>query len=348
MKNYIILFSLILNLLFSLIPLFNIAQSRVDLISDSTFYVSYPQKITARLYFSQKYTAFTIRDPAGKNPLLYRPNTKLNLGIGVTYHNVSINLAYGFAFLNGDKEKGKTKSLDLQGHLYPRKWVIDYFGQFYKGYYLYPAGYLSATSGNYYQRPDAKMILLGLAMYKVLNGNRFSYRAALIQNEWQKKSAGSLLVGAQAYYGAMKADSAWVPSQVKNDFAQSDISNIRFFNVGPGIGYAYTLVVQQHFFITGSFALNLNLNFLNETGTLTENSKINLSTAFLYKSAAGYNSSDWNFSVNWVGNQIKINNSSSSNKYLLPTSNYRIIIAKKISTGPKLKKHLSVVDRILK
>ncbi|MGN6618608.1 MAG: DUF4421 domain-containing protein [Ilyomonas sp.] len=248
MKKHIIFFSLILNLFLDLVPLFNIAQTPAVLISDTNFYVSYPQKITARFYFSQKYTAFTLRNPNGNNALSYRPNTTLNMGVGVTYHNLSLNLAYGFAFLNHDKEKGKSKYLDLQGHLYPQKWVIDYFGQFYKGYYLHPAGYLPDYGNKYYQRPDAKVTLLGLAAYKIFNHKKFSYRAALIQNEWQKKSSGSLLAGAQAYYGVIKADSAWIPSEVKNNYSPGDIAVVRFFNIGPGIGYAYTFVVHQHFF----------------------------------------------------------------------------------------------------
>lgn len=346
MTKNIDFFSLLIIFFLSLVPLLIQAQTQERSISDTNFYVSYPQKITARFYFSQKYTAFTIRDPPATSSLSYRPNTTLNLGVGVTYHNLSLNLAYGFAFLNGDKEKGKSKYLDLQGHLYPQKWVIDYFGQFYKGYYLYPAGYLPGTSGKYYQRPDGKITLIGLAAYKVLNDKKFSYRAAFIQSEWQKKSAGSLLVGAQAYYGVMKADSAWVPAQVRNNYLQADISNIRFLNIGPGIGYAYTLVVLQHFFITGSLAANLNLSFLKEAGPLTENNKIDLSTGFLYKAAAGFNSSHWNFSVNWVGNGIQVSARYPSNKYLLRTGNYRLIVAKKLMPGPKLKKRLSVIERI--
>ena len=74
----------------------------------------------------------------------------------------------------------------------------------------------------------------------------------MIQNEWQKKSAGSPLIGAAAYPGVMKADSVWAPVQVKNSYAQEGINSVRFFSVGPEIPYAYTLMVRQHFFTTGS------------------------------------------------------------------------------------------------
>jgi hypothetical protein len=121
---------------------------------------------------------------------------------------------------------------------------------------------------------------------------------------------------------------------------------VRFFNIGPEIGYAYTLVVRQHFFATGSFILNPNLNFLTESGAITKDNKTSLSPAYLFKMAAGYNSNSWNLSANWTGNQIQVNGVSSANKYLLHTGDYRIILAKKII--PKPKKHLSILDRMMK
>jgi len=62
--------------------------------------------------------------------------------------------------------------------------------------------------------------------------------------------------------------------------------------------------------------------------------------------AAGYNSNSWNLSANWTGKQIPVTGVSSANKYLLRTCDYRIILAKKII--PKPKKHLSILDRMMK
>jgi hypothetical protein len=340
------IFTLLANIYLLIIPAYIFAQDTVNPKNDTSYYKNYPRTFTTRLYFAQPYTAVTLKALKGKTDLQYKPNTTRNIGVGATYHNISINLAYGFGFLNNDKEKGETKYLDLQGHFYSPKWTADWFGQFYKGFHLYPHGYASVSPDNYYYRADEKITLIGLAVNRVFNSTRFSYRASMIQNEWQKKSAGSLLMGAAAYYGIMKADSAWVPVQVKNSYEQADINNVRFFNIGPEIGYAYTLVVRQHFFATGSLILNLNLNFLTETGAITKDNKTGLSPAYLFKMAAGYNSSSWNLSANWTGNQIQMTGVSSANKYLLHTGDYRIILAKKIT--PKAKKHLSILDRMMK
>ena len=75
-----------------------VAQSTDFSGHDTTFYEVYPGKVTTRFYFSQKYTTFTAQAPGGTEDLKFRPNTTLNMGVGATYHNFSLNLAYGFGF----------------------------------------------------------------------------------------------------------------------------------------------------------------------------------------------------------------------------------------------------------
>jgi len=255
------------------------------------------------------------------------------MGIGATYRRFSLNVAYGFNFLNPDDKKNKTTSLDLQLHMYRPKWVIDVLAIRYKGFY--PNGSAFSNPTNDYYRPDAKMSLFGLAAYRFTNGKRFSYRAAMIQDEWQKKSAGSFLFGGHAFYGIMKADSSIVPKFMQNGFAQAGINKINFFTVGPGIGYAYTLVIKKHFFVTGSLIGSLNLNFSSEQKSNVQNSKVSVNPSAFYKAAIGYNSNTWDLSANWVGNAWWIQGISAPEKYFLTTGNYRIILSKKIN----IKKH---------
>ena len=138
-------------------------------------------------------------------------------------------------------------------------------GTFRKGYYLDPKknNITGLNLSNYYYRPDVKRNIIGFSVFRVPNAGRFSYRAALAQNDWQTKSAGSLLFGGEAYYGTMKGDSALVPSEVSNYFEQDGIDKINFFSIGPGIGYAYTLVMSKNFFITGSAIGSFAVNFSN-------------------------------------------------------------------------------------
>ncbi len=154
----------------------------------------------------------------------------------------------------------------------------------------------------------------------------------MTQNDWQTKSAGSLLYGGEAYFGSMKGDSALVPNQVKNNFPQAGVDKVNFFSIGPGLGYAYTLVIEKYFFITGYVVANLDLNFSSEDGVTGKNKKTALTPGTVYKGAIGYNSSTWSLSANIIGNALFVGSASSSEEYFLQTGNYRLTIAKKIGT----------------
>src|SRR4030095_10950489 len=135
--------SLLLNTFVACILLFSLmipsGLNAQNVSNDTSYYETFPNKLTARVYLSQKFLKFSIPSSTQED-IEYKANTKMNLGMGVTYHNFSVNIFYGFGFLNNDTAKGKTKGLDLQLHLYPRRWAIDLLALFPKGYYL-PKGY---------------------------------------------------------------------------------------------------------------------------------------------------------------------------------------------------------------
>src|SRR5688572_29578109 len=140
MKKYTIHFYLLITLssILAMKPGDSNAQ-QVTPYDTGVYYIRYPDKPMVRVYLSQKYAPFTINAPGDANELKYKSNSKLNLGVGVTYHNLTLNVSYGFGFLNSDDDKkGKTKGLDFQFHLYPNKWAIDALGTFLKGYHLEP------------------------------------------------------------------------------------------------------------------------------------------------------------------------------------------------------------------
>lgn len=329
-----------------LIALYSPATAQLNRGNDTSYYEYFPGSITTRFYFSQKYTAFTLKSKDASD-LRYLPNTTLNMGVGATYHNFSLNLAYGFPFLNTDDNKGKTKYLDLQGHFYTPATVIDFYGQLYKGYHL-NGGFNAPLDKDYYYLKDARVNLFGLSYYHVFSNKRFSYRAALIQNEWQKKSAGSLLLGAEAYYGIMNAkDSTWVPQNLEANYTEAGINKINYFSIGPGVGYAYTLVIANHIYLTGSATGNLNFNVTTEHSS-EKNSHLSVQPVTRWRAAAGYNGRVWNVSANWVADYLPFRGDAEESKYALQTGNYRFIIARRFYPGPKLKKPLRVPDAIFK
>jgi hypothetical protein len=312
---------------------------------DSSYYVTYRSMLTARAYLSRKYNVLSFNPPAPASSFRYRATTSLNLGIGATYHAFTLNIAFGIAKFNPNSVKGNTKYLDLQGHFYARKWNIDLLGEFFKGYYLTPQGLAAPPGKEYYLRPDMGLSLIGLAFYRAKNQSGFSYQAGLLQNEWQKKSAGSLLYGFEIYYGAIYGDSSLTPSQVDPKIAALDINKFHFFSFGPGFGYAYTFVYKEHFFILGSASINLAFRYSTEISTsLDQHSRyFGFRPNYIVHAGAGYNGSKWSLSVLWVDTELFMRGQRSGYSYTVDVGNYKLVYAKRFNLDRNVKKILAQV-----
>ena len=191
---------------------------------DTAYYETFPNKTTIRLYLSKKYVHLNFPSDGSTEDLEYKANPKLNLGVGVTIKNISINLFNGFSFLNNKSdEKGKTKGFNFQVHVYPHKWAIDLMYVAPKGYHLEPQGMAGAPPDKYYYREDLKTTFFGISAYQVPNKKRFSYRAALLQSEWQKKSAGSIIYGGEIHHGTVQGDSALIPALYRVNFHKQEL-----------------------------------------------------------------------------------------------------------------------------
>ena len=310
--------------------------------TDSLYCKSYSNIITGRIYFSQKYTRLILKNSVDKYNLEYRPNTTLNLGVGASYKWVTLNLAYGFPFLNPEQGEGKTKYLDLQAHLYGSKFTIDIFGQFYKGFYLYPKGTL-ADKDKYYVRPDLKVNAMGTSVQYVFNNKRFSYRASFLQNEWQKKSCGSLIAGAEIHFGRISADSSIVASNLSSTSGIEKIKRFDYFEIGPNVGYAYTVVVHKNFFLTGSFAVSFD--YVNNTSrgpnALVKSSGFSPNNTL--RIFAGYNSSFHAFSFTFINSVVSLSTQKSVTQVDINTGNFRLNYVKRFVPGKKTKKVLKYI-----
>jgi len=328
-----------------MLPLCGHAQSSVTP-TDTTYYQQYNRQITGRFYFSRKFTSLIIQNRQKDYTLRFRPNTTLNMGIGATYKWATLNLAYGFGFLNPDRGRGKTRYLDLQFHSYGRRFTLDVLGQFYRGFYLAPKGDAMADNTQYYRRPDLRVNILGATVQYIFNYRKFSYRAAFLQNEWQKKSAGTPLVGIEFYAGGVKADSTIIPTATDATAAELGTDRFRFVEIGPTIGYAYTYVYNKHFFATGSasLALDLGINtFYDNSGSTTA---VGLSPNTNFKVSTGYNTSKWAISFLFVTSSLRLARHDDQRMINLNTGNFRINLVHRFRPTRKVREYLKVIDNV--
>jgi hypothetical protein len=313
---------------------------------DTTYYSSYDDYLTTRTYFSRKFTTFQYINRSQGYSIRYLPNTTLNFGVGATYKWATLNLAYGFGFLNPDRGRGDTRYLDLQFHSYGRKLTVDVLGQFYKGFYLGPRGKAAASPGEYYIRPDVRINAVGANVQYVLNFRRFSYRAAFMQNEWQRKSAGSALVGIELYAGGIAADSTLIPSAVWREIINPDIQKFRFVEVGANGGYAYTWVYKQHFFLTGALSFSLNAGFNTFIRETRSEQFFGLQPNTLGRISTGFNSSRWSVSFLYVTNSLRLAPDQPRNTLVLNTGNFRLIGVYRFKPSRRLRQYLRPVQEI--
>lgn len=312
---------------------------------DTNYVQTFPGFITTRLYLSRKYTDITFQDQVENFLIDYEPNTTLNLGIGGTFNGFTLNLAYGFGFLNQDKTKGTTKYLDLQSHIYLRKHVIDFFGQFYTGMYLENTTSLYPDrTDDYYLRPDISIVFVGGSYFRVFNDEKYSYSASLVQNEWQKKSAGSFLLGAKAFIMGAVSDSNMIPTFLGDTlFSSMDgVNRIRTTQFGPGIGYTHTFVIKHHFFFTLSLDLNImisNVAYRGENLGLVEEWQVNPSVDV--RMAIGYNSANSYFGLSYVEDENKMKSEDNLVHSAFSIGNVRLNYAKRFRMGPKFEEKIN-------
>ncbi len=310
---------------------------------DTNYINPFPEKVTGRVYLSEKYTDITIEDVNLGTELSYKPNTTLNLGIGVTVKSYTLNLAYGFKFLNPDVGQGDTRYLDLQSHIYTRALVIDFYGQFYKGLYLENTRELDPNyPEEYYLRPDIYEQILGITGYYLFNNQKYSFRAGMTQNEQQLKSAGSWMAGIETYYSFAVGDSALIPTFTGERFQSfTNAERMAVFKAGPSGGYAHTFVVAKKFFLMLSLTVNVGIgNYVVQTedGTRKNTTSVDLNTFGRF--ALGYNNEKWYLGITTIDNSIGVSSKDEGLLAQFGIGNVRFNYAWRFVPKPRLQKYI--------
>ncbi len=309
---------------------------------DTTYIKEYYRKhLVIRAYESTKFNNFKYID--AHNKLIFKPNNHNNFGVGFNYRFISLNFGFyvPFAAKNSDVY-GTTKPLDLQTHIYLHKFIVDFYGQFYKGYFLSDTrqSIFNGSDDHPMLRPDIATRDISLEVQYLFNDKKFSYNAPYYQNEIQKKSAGSFLLGGGIYHTDAKGDSALAPTNITyTDFFRNYKFNASS-NTGIGFitGYAYTQVIKKIFFITDALSggagynrSTLSDNYLDQN--IRKNGvQFNLTERF----AAGYSSDKYFAGITYIRLITEDHSIYPHTWQEVNTGNFRITVAERF----RLKKAL--------
>jgi hypothetical protein len=305
---------------------------------DTAYIEDYTKDLTTRLYASVKYSSFTMRDNHLKENLDYRPNNKLLLGLGFNHGIIGINAGFNFPFVNHDNDKyGTTKYLDLTTRILGRQFTIDFYLQKFQGFYL--ANSTEMISGwtaedSYYKRQDIRTNNIGINLQYFLNGNKFSYKASFTQNELQKKSAGSFILGGEIYSEKTRGDSSLIPGNIKypSFFGGMQFHRIDILSFGPVAGYAHTFVYKSRWFFSasldGSIALGYDKLF-SDVSTMEKKSGWTWNFDATLRLGLGYNSRTIYVGISYVNLTLFNQTAYEHGQLTFNTGNFRFNIIKR-------------------
>ena len=214
--------------------------------------IDYSDNFILRLYTLTKFNSVTIENPQVKRALVLEPNGVTNVGIGFNFKKVGIGLTFGLPQSAESKRiYGATSRFDLQGSIYGSKLGGDGYLQYYEGYYnANPNDFIDWSNEEFPQLSDMQVLSLGLSAFYIFNSKNYSYRAAFVRDEMQKKEAGSFLLGSFVYYDDARTESGFIPKEFP-DSTQSiiDLKEISNLAVGVSAGYAYNFIFWENLII---------------------------------------------------------------------------------------------------
>lgn len=255
-----------------------------------TYIRSFEQAFSAKVYSVEKFAVFAKENTKDESrEFTYRTNNPVNLGLGVAWKDMTLSFGYGFDFFR-DKKRGKTNSLEFQHHWYGRKFMYDFFLQQHKGFYNEKPD----LNKQYTLYPDIKMNMYGGTLQYVFNNKKFSYKAAFNQSEVQLKSAGSILAGISLYYSKIRTDTT-----VLFEGMSQNHENLQF---GVSGGYAYTWVINRHWFVTGSATVGVSIGNNEPKHFFKERMEVypSLNSRFAF----GYNANSWSLGGSALFNRV--------------------------------------------
>jgi len=309
-----------------------ISHSRKDTSYIKDYYSKY---LIIRGFESTNFYDFKLIDRPGR--LVYKPNDHNDLGAGFNYRFISTNLSFYAPFISKTNPAyGYTHIVDLQTHLYLHKFIIDIYGQFYRGYFLTDGDdpVINFSNEKVILRPDIYTRDVSVVFEYVCNDKRFSYTAPFYQNEKQKKSSGSFLLGGGIYHSSVSGDSALAPSEVT---FPGFYHNLLFkattnSSIGLNAGYAYTFVIKKQFFISASLCGGPGLNQAEVTiaGTGNTLEKTGPEFNFTGKFSGGYNSDNYFAGITYIRQVTELNGVINNSWQEVNAGNFRLIFAKRI------------------
>ena len=198
----------------------------------------------------------------------------LRYGLGIGYRYVIINYAYGIDPFRASSDR-QMRHFNLQMNVFGHRFLYDIRYQFHRGFQS-SLGYL----------PDLVVEAAGGSLRYNFNHRKYSFKNTFDQTQWQKKSQGSPIAGLDFAYTRISGDSALKVAAVNNELHSFHES----YHLRAGVGYTYTVVMKEHWYITACLTLYAEGRFSGSSSNFDDNAPFDLELIPEHRIGFGYNS----------------------------------------------------------
>tara|TARA_R110002050_G_scaffold204327_2_gene339701 strand:- start:6569 stop:7846 length:1278 start_codon:yes stop_codon:yes gene_type:complete len=262
--------------------------------------------------------SLTVENVRTGKKLYLSPTGSTNIGFGVNYQWFGIAFSFGLPASSSDKAKyGETTKHDFRLNLYTDAIVFQGHLQRYRGFHVNSVEQGGKKIKGAVQTPivtSLETYSLGFSSWYFFNNKKFSYKAAYLRNAVQLKSAGSLVAGLFYSLDLANAETPFaqdLPDSINVDF---DVIGYRSRSVGISVGYTYTLVIKEKFFVNATMVPGIGLKNVN---LYTEINEVKLNDGFIGRLA-------FNFSMGYEAKHFLMGLRTFNSNRFVEANGYRI------------------------
>jgi len=227
--------------------------------TENSPFKKYSDQLMIRITPSRPWTAIEIRPvEAGFTKsdgkiIRYSPNILASAGVSASWKGYGLSLGRDIkrSEVNSDTY-GKTEYRSYQIYYNSTHYGFDFFWRDIRGFYLLlPQRFGYERGDPETRRSDLTAKTFGVNMFYAFSDD-FSFSASFGQSERQLKSGGSFMTMLSYTQFSIDSDRSLIPpSQEKFYGEEAGYRGGNYRGVGILPGYGYTLVLYDHWFITG-------------------------------------------------------------------------------------------------
>lgn len=260
--------------------------------SDTSFIKGYDRKITFAGNLEHRNETFRINNNDGSGrKIYYHPNIAYKLGFAASKNGIRVAIAIPIPQYTHIYGKSKAFAINVKTQTSMMNWGYEFDFARYQGLYVgnpnqVVNGWKYGTA--YPQRDDFKTTTFSFNTHIVLS-NKVSMKAAFMQTEAQKKTAGGFSVGMGFNYSGFSSGKGLVTTgQIDNYQDISDMNRAGFWNFNIIPGYIYSWVYND-LYISGMAALGLGPQFRYYKNGIVPHFKFGVSAYPVGRLSIGYN-----------------------------------------------------------